>query len=263
MDSRDRSTTWVDLGTTVARRYRHLEPEQRDHDLSGSRSPVAPAKPSDSHSAIQGLQEAAGNTAVADLVHQPLQRQKQPTLSAPSLTVDPDFERKLRALNLISNQLDPSKIAVAVPTGRLELTPPDWLKAPVIKSEGPLVTAGKGPAPRAASGSDLLEALSKVPAFKTAMKRLQARAMKQVERDWGKIPTGGKGAVIATSLTVAGMSLAGALGDGETRRFLLDQLNGRDVPVPGVKGLSLKFNTRGRNVGVMITFNLAPLIPTF
>jgi hypothetical protein len=109
----------------------------------------------------------------------------------------------------------------------------------------------------------VLAAVSKIPAFERALDKLRTRALRQLRRDWEKIPLGGKGALVATSLSIAGSALTAAVLDDDTRDFLLEQLDGRDVPVPVVKGLRLNFKTRGKNVGVLVTLDLAPLMPTF
>ncbi len=99
-----------------------------------------------------------------------------------------------------------------------------------------------------------------MPAVDSALTRLKTDALGRVSRDWSRLSTGDRVLLVTTSVLIGGGALAGVASDPGSRRFVLDQLNGKDLPVPGVGGLSVQFSTRADNLGVMFTYDLAPLI---
>jgi hypothetical protein len=92
-----------------------------------------------------------------------------------------------------------------------------------------------------------------VPAVDGALTRLRTQATDRLAADWRGLSGGGKAAVVTSLATIGGGALAGALASPDSRSFLLDQLNGRDLPVPGVDGLSVSLSTQRDNLGVMFT----------
>jgi hypothetical protein len=126
----------------------------------------------------------------------------------------------------------------------------------------PLVPRGAGPdTAHEASASDLMSAIMAVPAIDGALTNLKTQAGERVQRDWGHLSTGERALVITTGVTIAGTALAGAMANPDSRNFVLQQVSGRDFPVPGIEGLSFQVNTQRENMGVMFTFDVGKHFP--
>jgi hypothetical protein len=182
----------------------------------------------------------------------------------PELQLDPGIEAQMRAIQFMMEQLDPTAIRprlLELDPGSVTLPSPELTPA-APEEERPLVPAGRGPArPREASGSDVLEAIMALPVIDNALTTLQTRAVDQVRRDWGRLSTGERIAAVTAAVLVGGGALAGAATHPEGREFLLDQLNGRVIPVPGVTGLSVELNTAGENLMVGLHLDVGSLLP--
>jgi hypothetical protein len=182
----------------------------------------------------------------------------------PELQLDPGIQAQMRAIQLMMEQLDPARIRPRL----LELdpgsitTPSPALTPTAPATETPLVPAGAGPSrPREASGSDVVEAVMGLPAIEQALTTLQTRAVDQLRHDWGRLSTGERVAAVTAAVLVGGGALAGAMTNPEGREFVLGQLNGRVLPVPGVTGLSVELNTAGENLMVGLHLDVGSLLP--
>ncbi len=100
-----------------------------------------------------------------------------------------------------------------------------------------------------------------VPTVDRALTNLRTQATDRLSSDWRGLSGGGKAALVTSLVTIGGGALAGALANPESRDFLLRQLDGRDLPVPGVEGLSVAFGTQRDNLGVMFTFDVGRHLP--
>jgi hypothetical protein len=177
----------------------------------------------------------------------------------PGLTLDPSIQARIRAIELTRMQLDP-----LVLRPQLSALDPGVLSLPPTPAPGPLVPAGAGPAtPREASGGDILRAIMAVPAVDQAITTLQTQATDQVRRDWDRLSVGERVATISALALVGGGAIAGVVQDPTARRFVLDQLNGRTFPVPGVTGLRLELNTSATNVMVGLHLDVGALLPSW
>jgi hypothetical protein len=85
--------------------------------------------------------------------------------------------------------------------------------------------------------------------------------MDRVRRDWRRLGTGGQVAAVTAAVLVGGGALAGIVSDPEGREFVLDQLNGRVLPVPGITGLGMELNTSGDNIMVGMHFDVGAVLP--
>ncbi len=197
-----------------------------------------------------------------------LQRQEapqSPSLLEPGaqLTLDPEIEAQMRAMQALRLTLNPTQLRpnlLQVPESLAGSPGP--LDLPSLPQPQPLVPAGKGPAkPRAAEASDLLEAVMSVPAIDTAIESLRTQALDRVRTDFASLSKGGKVATVSALAVIAGGSLAGAMTDPQARRFALDQLNGRVLPVPGLQGLGVELNTQGGNIMVGLHLDVGRILP--
>jgi hypothetical protein len=182
----------------------------------------------------------------------------------PELQLDPGIQAQMRAIQFMMEQLDPVRIRPRL----LELdpgsitTPSPALTPTAPATETPLVPAGAGPSrPREASGSDVVEAVMGLPVIEQALTTLQTRAVDQLRHDWGRLSTGERVAAVTAAVLVGGGALAGAMTNPEGREFVLGQLNGRVLPVPGVTGLSVELNTAGENLMVGLHLDVGSLLP--
>ena len=208
-------------------------------------SPAAPAvadvSAETAHGRVLALQRAAGNRAVTAL----LQRQA--------------VERQLGEV------LHPVSVRNALFSVPFEQQPP-WLPQAGEQPSGgeqPAVPAGEGPeTPRPGQASDAFRAVMEIPAIDGALSNLRGRAAEHVQRNWGQLSAGERGALVTSAATIGGATLAGVLSDQKSREFALQQLHGRDLPVPGVDGLNVQFRTQREDLGVMFSFDVGRHLPT-
>jgi len=221
------------------------------------------------------LQQSAGNAAVTAFIQRQdgsggLQNRPN-LLGGQQLHLDPQLEAEMRRIELqaqLDEILHPKKLQLAVQ--QLPFQPsakPQWLPPGVTPPAG--TAAGTPPAPsdkepeaaHEGSAGDLVKAIMAVPEIDGALTNLKTQAGERVQRDWGRLSTGEKVLVISTGVTIAGSALGGAMANPDSRNFLLQQVSGRDFPVPGIEGLSFQVNTQKENMGVMFTFDVGKHLP--
>jgi hypothetical protein len=214
-----------------------------------------------------------------------------PSLGDYRLHLDPAIEAEILALRsgppssrLRNLVLFPKWFALDAPTlDRILLAP-----APTPPAR-PLVPRGDGPAvPRAAEVGDLLEAIWGVPVVQQIATRLLDQASQRARHDWRSASGGDRALFITTAAVISGGTLAGVLSNNDARARVLDLIVNRDIPVPGVDGLTVRVKPRGgaatySNIGgsgvtisaggqagsggqapqveVMVTFDLARYLP--
>jgi len=182
------------------------------------------------------------------------------------LRLDPEIEARLQASRYLDSLLAPGTVRAGLL--RLDLDavlgtpPPPWLTAPTIPSPAPLVPRGAGPStPREANPGDVLRAVMRIPAVDSALTTLRTNATDRVSRDWGRLSTGERALVITQTAIIGGGALAGVLSSPEARGFALDVLQNRDLPVPGVPGLTFQFNATGPDQRIRFDLNVGALLP--
>jgi hypothetical protein len=126
----------------------------------------------------------------------------------------------------------------------------DWmLRQPPPAARPPLVPAGAGPSkPKPAELGDLGRAVWAVPALRQAATRLGDNATRDFRRGWGQAGAGERAAIVTTGVLISGGALAGALTNPDSRLSLLTFVDGKNIPVPGVDGLSFRLTRRGSGV---------------
>ena len=205
------------------------------------------------------LEETKGSLPV-------LQREPPATGIMPGkLQLDPDIEAEILRIR-IEQLLHPPDVLSALQNVHLNLAEPaqggafDFKPAP---KEEPLVTPGPGPdTPKAGSADDVVSALMKVHAVDKAVSRLRLDASDRIKHDWRSLSGGEKAAVIVTSVVIGGAALGGVASDPKSREWALQQLDGKEAPVPGIDGLSIQFNRPDpHNVGVMLKFDVGSHLP--
>jgi hypothetical protein len=182
------------------------------------------------------------------------------------LRLDPEIQAQIRAIEFMRTLLSPERILPSLrniePSQILGALPPPWLTTPAPEPKKPLVPCGAGPAePRPGTASDIVRAITSIPAMETALTNLRTLAEAGLRHNWRSLSTGEKVLVVTGAAAITGGALAGILSDPEARRFLLEQVQDRAIPVPGVPGLRFRFNLTGDNPGVMFDLNVGRLLP--
>lgn len=186
-----------------------------------------------------------------------------------SLQLDPQVQAM--AMQYVQQQLNPATIRPALSQINLRILPtqgagspntPNPFATPIIPPAAPLVPAGAGPAtPETATAEDFLQAIMAVPAIDGAITSLQTQVGDRIQQDWQRLSLGGQIGFISTTALIAGGALAGVISDPSARRFALDQLNGKTLPVPGLNWLRLEINTGGDNLMLGMHVDVGRLLP--
>jgi hypothetical protein len=177
--------------------------------------------------------------------------------------LDPDVIRQALLAVDVNLAAPPESLTLPTPTPAAgpAITPPGTGPKPTTPgAAAPIVPKGAGPAtPRPASAGDLLGAVMAVPAVRTEVNKLRDKATDQLKRDWRSLSTGDKIAGIGVTTLIASGTIAGIVSNNSTRQFALKQIQGRNIPVPMVPGLSFQLNPIGPNQSVMLNLDLSAL----
>lgn len=180
-------------------------------------------------------------------------------------------------------QLDPALMAQVIGTFDSQLSPSNFRSAflnidPSIlgtppsgpnpfsphlptTSQEPLVPAGAGPdEAREATAGDLLGAITHIPAVERTLDELKERATDRALRDWNRLGTGGQIGLVSASAAIAIGAITPAMIRPDSRDFLLGQLNGRPIPIPGL-GLAVELNTEGDNLMFGLHLDVGRFLP--
>lgn len=181
----------------------------------------------------------------------------RPNLGDYRLQLDPELAAEIQALQsgppsprLRNLVLFPDWMALEPMTlDRILRTP-----SPTTASR-PLVPRGefKGP-PRAAEVGDLMKAIWAVPVVQDTTTRLLDQVSNRARREWRSASTGDQVLIVGSAATIAGGSLAGILSNNQARTAAFNVVVDKDIPVPGVDGMSVRLRPRGaaatyRNIG--------------
>lgn len=224
--------------------------------------------PSQSAANVSGPATAVQRDAEEEAVVGIPKVQREPRdygMSPGKLQLDPDIEAEILRIR-IEQLLHPPNVLSALQNVHLNLAEPAKGEAfdfkPVPKEE-PLVTPGPGPdTPKAGSPDDIVNAIMKVKAVDGAVSRLRLDASDRIKHDWRSLSGGEKAAVVVTSVLIGGATIGGIASDPKAREFALQQLDGKEAPVPGIDGLSIQFNRPDpHNVGVMLKFDVGSHLP--
>ncbi|MCW3060660.1 MAG: Peptidoglycan-binding domain 1 protein [Capsulimonas sp.] len=141
---------------------------------------------------------------------------------------------------------DPNPAANAPAAAPPTIAPPPQLPADVALN-----------GPRPAAAGDVMDAAMVTPEMMQAMADLRAKGMLQ----WQRLQTGEKAAVISATAVVAAGALGGAMANPQSRAWLLDQLSGQMLPVPGVDWLHLQVNPTGPNIIFGVHADVGAILP--
>lgn len=202
------------------------------------------------------------------------------------LRVDPEIQARIQAMQVVRGQLSTesleraiARIGTSLPAGEQaapapDLSPaaaarsyvaastrPDPFSLPSLPPPGPLVPAGRGPeTPRAATVGDILQAVMRIPAVQAGITRLQDQAGDRVRREWSSLSGGERALVITQGIVMGAGALTGLALSPEARQLALDQIQGRDIPLPGLP-VTFRFNLTGEEQQLSIGVNVGQLLP--
>lgn len=182
------------------------------------------------------------------------------------LQLDPELEAELMLIRMrtIRRLLDPDCVRESlldIDPATLGMGGTDWLRLPPLPEPTPLVTPGGGPeTPRPATGGDLFRAIMAVPAVDTALTNLRTTALERLRSDWRRLSAGERIILVSQGVLIGGAALTAVLSNAETRGLVLDQVQGRNLPVPFVPGLSFQFNITGPDRRIFFNLDLGRLV---
>ncbi|MEZ5363571.1 MAG: hypothetical protein R2748_14820 [Bryobacterales bacterium] len=166
------------------------------------------------------------------------------------LHLDPEIEAQIRVLQAEIQRGRFQRILLRPDFSQFSQSHLSWmLRQPLPAPRPPLVPAGAGPStPRPAQIGDLGRAVWAVPALRQAVTQLGEEATRDLRRGWSQAGAGERAAIVSTGLLITGGALAGALANDQSRLDLLTFVDGRNIPVPGVDGLSFRLTRRGSSL---------------
>lgn len=205
-------------------------------------------------------------------------------LGVPQLRLDPEIEAQLRMIELLRDLITLDNLRTgaaqlgggfgALPPGAPTLfpapgqgsvgtpQPAGGLGQPLPPAPAPLVPRGTGPEPaRGASVGDLLQAVLAIPMVQSGVTRLRIQAEGEVRRSWRLLSGGERALVITQGVLIAGGAIAGIASDPAARQFVLDQVQGRTIPIPGLP-VTFQFNLTGPDQRLVIGLDLGALLPS-
>ncbi len=183
-----------------------------------------------------------------------------------NLQLDPELQIQINTMRMMQDLLDPERVRSTLMhvnlSDLLATQPSPWLTVPPTSMQTPLVPRGAGPStPRAATVSDLLQAILHIPAVNSALTHLRTRAELRIRQNWHRLSTTERVLLISQSVLITSTALAGILSNSRSRQFALDLIQNRDIPIPGVSGLSFQFNLTGPERRIIFKLNLGALLP--
>ena len=138
---------------------------------------------------------------------------------------------------------------------RPDFTLPTWqtmMALPVLHPAGPLFTPGAGPeAPRPGELSDVMSAIYQLPPVQSLVGQAHDEGLRQLRllrTEWNRASPGDRAAMVTMTGLVIGSSIGIILANEPTRHAAFNLIRGRDIPVPGVDGLSFQILDQGGSI---------------
>lgn len=178
------------------------------------------------------------------------------------LTLDPatqrmmlEIEAQMRARQIIQEWLNPNfQLLLPQWSELLGPAPNPVFSIPPLPASGPGYTPGVGPAtPRPGEVSDVLGAVYKLPVVQRLVQQAHDEAMRQLgvlRGEWTNAGTGDRIAMVTMTGIVAGSMVTIILANRPTRDLAFSLIKDKDIPIPGVDGLSFRIMDRGAGATV-------------
>ena len=170
------------------------------------------------------------------------------------LHLDPDIQRMARE---IEAQMASRQIINLWLQPDWNMLLPTWqtiMAQPVQRPAGPMFTPGAGPAvARPAELSDLTGAVWQLPPIQRLAEQAHdegLRRLRLLRAEWERASPGERTVMVTMTSIVVGSSIGIIMANRPTRQAAFDFIKGRDIPIPGVDGLSFQILDRGGAVTV-------------
>ena len=178
------------------------------------------------------------------------------------LTLDPDIvammgeiEAQMAARSILLEMQRPNWNLLLPDFQSMVNTPsPDILRTPTPSSPPSIWTSprGAGPAtPRAGELSDVTGAVYQLPAVQLLVGLAHDEGLRQVRllrSEWDNSSTGNRIAMVTMATVFAGALITPIVANQQTRDLAFGLIKGRDIPIPGIDGLSFRILDNGAGV---------------
>lgn len=175
------------------------------------------------------------------------------------LTLDPEIVRmmaeiegRMAASRFLPGMLRPDwRLVLSDFESILATSPSNIFSNPTPPAQPSIWSArrGAGPAtPRAGELSDVTSALYQLPAVQGLVRQAHDEGMRQLRvlrSEWNGASTGDRVIMVTMAGIVVGSSVTIIVANQETRDLAFGLIKDRDIPIPGVDGLSFKILDRG------------------
>jgi hypothetical protein len=178
------------------------------------------------------------------------------------LTLDPDIvammadiEAQMAARRVLSDMLRPNWSLLLPDFQSIVNTPSsDIFRTPTPSAPTSIWASprGAGPAtPRAGELSDVTGAIYQLPAVQRAVGLAHDEGLRQLRllrSDWSNASTGNRIAMVTMATIFAGALITPIVANQPTRDLAFGLIKGRDIPIPGVDGLSFRILDNGGGI---------------
>ncbi|MGD9561812.1 MAG: hypothetical protein AB7F88_06290 [Pyrinomonadaceae bacterium] len=179
------------------------------------------------------------------------------------LTLDPaiartiaEIEARMAANRVLPDMLRPDWRLLLPNFESIVNTTPNVFARPTPSPAPSVWTAprGAGPStPRAGELSDIFQAIYMLPVVQGLVRQAHDEGRRQLRlfgREWDASSTGSRIALVTMAGVVVGSSITIIVANQETRDLAFGLIRDREIPIPGVDGLSFKILDRGGAVRV-------------
>lgn len=187
------------------------------------------------------------------------------------LHLDPAIEAQIRAIQAMRTQLAPEQVKEQLVNLTLPQLPTELLTPPTppgTPGRSPAPAAPPGPAPgtgltgpRAGTGGDIWKAVLASPVLGPAVVNLGELATARAKLEYNNLSTGGKAAVVSTSVVVGVGALTAVLAHPGARDWMTATLNDKIIPVVPVPGLGVQLNLSGNTIIVGLHLDVGKILP--
>jgi hypothetical protein len=197
-------------------------------------------------------------------------RPQRPKLFDGQLKLDPqivammdEIERELASMKLLHEMQNPDWLLLP-PLFRFQLTQPPPLmqqapgatplpQVPVLPSPVPVPypSAPQAGGPKPGEISDVLRAVYKLPAVQKLVGEARdegARQLRVLRNEWRGAPASQRVIMVSMAVIVSAGFIAPIIANKPTRDTAFGLIKGKDIPVPGVDGLSFKILDHGGGI---------------
>jgi hypothetical protein len=178
------------------------------------------------------------------------------------LTLDPEIvrmmaeiEARMAANRVLPNMLRPDwRLLLPSFESMIATAPSDIFRTPTPASPPSIWTSprGAGPStPRAGELSDVTGAIYQLPVIQGLVRQAHDEGLRQVRvlrSEWDGSSTGSRIAMVTMAGVVVGTSITVIVANEQTRDLAFGLIKDRDIPIPGVDGLSFRILDRGGSV---------------